>query len=505
MILATPMLILATAAVAAGAAGPEAPRQRVAIEWTAPTGRTIPVMEGESLQMALDTARPGDVIVLSAGAVYVGPFHLPRKPGDSWILIRTSTPDRELPAEGRRVGPADAVRMARLQSARESVIFAEPGAHHYRFFGIEMSPSAGAFLQNVALIGNQESRPGEQPHHIIFDRCYLHGDPELGSRRGIALNAAHSAVIGSWLSDFKEEGADSQAIAGWNGTGPLRIENNYLEAAGENLMFGGADPAVHDLVPSDIEIRRNRIAKPLRWMKGAEGAGDPRWSVKNLLELKNARRVVIEGNRFERNWAQAQNGFAILFTVRNQDGSAPWSVVEDVRFANNLVMQAGSGVNILGRDDAAPSGKMRRIAILNNVFSGIDASRWGGSGTLFQILQGTEELRIEKNTAIHTGATIVAEGEPHRGFIYRANLTSKNAYGIIGTGTAPDAPTINAYFPGALIEKNSRFTGNRIPVLPPSAGAPGPGADLAAVCAALAAEDRPPAGCDSLTSFILRE
>src|SRR5439155_6309552 len=96
------------------------------------------------------------------------------------------------------------------------------------------------------------------PHHIVFDRCYLHGDPTKGARRGIAMNSRYAAVIDSYLSDFKEVGADSQAIDGWNGPGPFKIVNNYLEGAGENVMFGGTDPSIADLVPSDIEIRHNR-------------------------------------------------------------------------------------------------------------------------------------------------------------------------------------------------------------------------------------------------------
>ena len=59
--------------------------------------------------------------------------------------------------------------------------------------------------------------------------------------------------------------ADSQAINGYNGAGPFTIENNYLEAAGENVLFGGADPAVTNLVPSDIVLRRNHLFKPLEW------------------------------------------------------------------------------------------------------------------------------------------------------------------------------------------------------------------------------------------------
>ena len=45
----------------------------------------------------------------------------------------------------------------------------------------------------------------------------------------------------------------------------LSIINNYLEAAGENLMFGGSPSAIPNLVPTGIEIRRNYLYKPLRW------------------------------------------------------------------------------------------------------------------------------------------------------------------------------------------------------------------------------------------------
>ena len=42
--------------------------------------------------------------------------------------------------------------------------------------------------------------------------------------------------------------------------------------------------------------------------------------VKNLLELKNARRVTIDGNLFEYSWSSGQAGYAIVFTPRNQEG-----------------------------------------------------------------------------------------------------------------------------------------------------------------------------------------
>ena len=38
-------------------------------------------------------------------------------------------------------------------------------------------------------------------------------------------------------------------------------------------MFGGADPAIEGLVPSDIDMRHNHLAKPLRWRTGTPGCG----------------------------------------------------------------------------------------------------------------------------------------------------------------------------------------------------------------------------------------
>src|SRR6185369_1567191 len=147
-----------------------------------------------------------------------------------------------------------------------------------------------------------------------------------------------------------------QAIAGWNGPGPFTITNNYLEGSSENVLFGGADPSIPNLVPSDIVLRGNLIAKPQAWRT-------ERWQVKNLFELKNARRVTIDGNVFEYNWEAAQAGPAILFTVRNQDGRCPWCQIEDVTFVNNILRHVAAGFSILGFDDNRPSRQTQNIVI----------------------------------------------------------------------------------------------------------------------------------------------
>jgi len=436
-----------------GARPPELPRQRVDTAEAFQRQRTIRVPAHGDLQEALDQARPGDWIALDDGATYEGSFRLPRKEASGWIVITGTSSDARLPPPGQRVNPSHAPAMPKLVASSGSVIVTEPAAHHYRFVGIEFGPTHGTFLRDLVQLGLNHTNVDAVPHHIIFDRCYLHGDPQKGTRRGIAMNSGNTAIIDSYLSDFKEAGADSQAVAGWNGPGPFKIANSFLEAAGENVLFGGADPSIPDLVPADIEIRGNHLAKPLRWRAGSRDFEGTQWSVKNLFELKNARRVIIEGNVFEYNWPQSQNGFAILFTVRNQDGAAPWSVVEDVTFANNIVRHVASAINVLGRDDIHPSRRTARIAIRNNLFVDV-GGQWGG-GRLFQLLDGTSDISIDRNTALQSDSLLFGgDHAPHTGFVFQDNIALHNRYGIIGSGTATGRSSLDRYFPGALVRRN---------------------------------------------------
>jgi hypothetical protein len=270
----------------------------------------------------------------------------------------------------------------------------------------------------------------------------------------VILNSAESAVVDSYVADCKIVGYDSQAVVGWNGPGPFKILNNYLEGAGENLMFGGADSAAPELSPADIEVRHNHFVKPLTWkIDDPLYAGTP-WTIKNLLELKNARRVLVDGNVLEHCWAHGQSGFAILLTPRNQDGSAPWSAVEDVTFTNNIVRHSAHGLDILGQDNHFPSQKVRRIVIRNNLFEDVGPVHWGGAGRLFQIRDGAEDVIIEHNTAFHTGSLIVADGLPNRGLVFANNILQVNLYGITGNGRGLGIPSLDAHFLGYRFENN---------------------------------------------------
>jgi len=357
--------------------------------------------------------------VLQAGATFTGPFTLPNKTsGSDWIYIRSSAYS-SLPAPGTRVSPSIESNMPKIVATSGGVyaITTVANSHHYRFVGIEIKPVPGNFVYNLINIGNGETSPALLPNNIVFDRCYIHGDPSAGGRRGVAMNGASVAVIDSYVSGFKEAGADSQALWFGNSPGPIKIVNNYLEAASENVLFGGSDPKITNLVPSDIEIKRNYFYKPLSWIGQSI-------NVKNLLEFKNAQRVLVERNVFENNWAAAQVGFAILITPRNQDGTAPWSVTKDITFQYNKLFNIGSGFNISGDDDLHESQRTTRILIQHNT---IEVNGLGGAdGRMFQILGGPTHLSINNNTGFCTGALSMADGMPKTDeFDFKNNIVTK--------------------------------------------------------------------------------
>lgn len=459
---------------------------------------TYNVPAGGNLQAYIDAAQYGDVLFLPAGATYVGPITLRYKPNsqpfrESYITIMSAA-YQSLPPRGTRVTPAHAGAMPKIVSPGfgAPAVKTEPGAHHYRLVGIEITfqtanacgvsaEDLGSYpcVLNLVDLGSYYSNQdtmSEVPHHFEIDRCYIHGLPGVYLKRGIELNSAFTDIVNSYISEVHAQGQETQAILGWNGPGPFTIVNNYLEASGINLMFGGATPSIPNLVPSDIQIRNNHFHKPPSWREG-----DPNftplphppgvvnhWSVKNLFELKNARRVMVEGNILENSWVDAQVGYAVLFTVRGEGGAAPWATVEDVQFTNNIVRHAAAGMQILGRDCANNvCSTTKRITVRNNLFDDINSTRWnGGYGALLVITEGADRVTFDHNTVFQNGNVLVADGAANTNFVFTNNIALHNDYGIHGSGTSPGNNAIATYFPGGDFRRNI-ITGANPAVYPP--------------------------------------
>jgi hypothetical protein len=403
---------------------PQLPQIYIDTTFNLPQGATWKAHTSTDFTNALNAANPGDTIVLDAGTTYSGNFTLPVKSNANhqWIYIISSALN-SLPAPGTRVNPTtDAANMPKIATPNVSpAITIPPGASNYRFVGLEMTsvstqgchPSVNCFSYQLIYMAGKPAQG--LPDSITVDRCYLHGSPTQDVREGIIANGSNIAVVDSYISDIHESTIDSQAIVAYFSPGPIKIVNNFLSATTENVLFGGAGGASNPWVPSDIEIRNNWFYKPPEW--AAVGVTIPpnnQWKEKNLLEFKNARRVLVDGNTLENTWVSGQTGFAVLFTVRTgQSGNL--AVVDDITFTNNLLKNVTSGFSTLYQDDSCGKppyqqctnlGETKRILVYNNLILFRDPhlpgtpANWG-----LQLDPGMTDFVFQNNTTVPAAGT----------------------------------------------------------------------------------------------------
>lgn len=438
----------------------------------APPTRTIfvPLMMG--LQAAVDAAQPGDEIRLAPLSVgYDGPILLRRKPsGDDEITIRPDVRDSELPPTSVRVDNPNAFTPYNTAFAvirprvNEYGILCEPGAANYRLLGLKiLSPGLGGTCIGIGDWDPMPSTIEQQPHHITIDRCWCDG--QLAAKRGIAANGHDLIIINSIVDNVVKAGQDAQAIAITQGS-TILISANYLRASGETVIIGGDDPKIPNYVPSDISVLYNTIGKDPMWQ--TMFAGD----YKNCFELKNARRVKVRYNVIEHCWADSQDGTAVLFTVRNQGGHAPWSTIEDVEFAFNIIRHCASAISILGHDDEAiskgVSGTLTNLHIHDNLGYDIGrkelATKLTGERDVtfaFSLNNGPVNVTIEHNTMLGVYSTLMKlspgkQSTPCVNLQVRANVFSEGKYSIAADSLAPGTPSWSF----SVVDAQSKFDGN---------------------------------------------
>lgn len=400
-------------------------------------GNTITVRRGGDFQAALNQAKSGDTILVEAGATFIGSFILPKKTGNEFITV-TSSRYAELPKEGIRVNPKDAALMPKIltHGKNDPVLKTAEGAHHFRFIGIEFSvnkPEDDSW--KLIYIGDDTQNKIEQvPNNIVFDRCYIHAHPQQRGvvRSGVSINGSNIEILNSYIADFRLPDNEGHGIVAWNAPGPFKIVNNYIEASGINVLFGGA-MAQKGMNPADLEFRRNHLFKPLEW-RG-------KYQVKNLFELKDMRRALIEDNVLENNWGSAQDGTAILLTPASHQSGAD-TRVEDIVFRSNIIRRTANAIVMTGRDygdQNSPANLVQnsRIRFENNLFSEVQNKYGEGSTGRFLMLvsgPGPNDLTFDHNTIENQGTLIYFEGGPVNNLIFTNNIANHNEYGVFGSG-----------------------------------------------------------------------
>jgi hypothetical protein len=469
-------------------------------------GSIISVNAGGNLQTALNNASCGDVIELEAGATFSGPFVVPAKNCNvnQWIWI-TSSSANLLPAQGTRAtpcyagvsalegrpqyscnNPQNVMATVQMAVAGNGPFKLAPGANFYRFVGLQVTRPAGTPGTAVLVYAQGTA------DHIIIDRSWLHGAQQDETNAGVNLSGmTNAAVIDSYFSDFHciavtGKCTDAQAINGGvsdTQDGPYLIQNNFLEASGEAIMFGGG-PATE--TPTDIEILGNHFWKPFQWQPGntpfVGGTNGRPFAVKNHLELKNAVRVLVDSNLMENVWGGfSQTGVAILLTPKNQHSGhsnvCSKCAVTDITIRYSQVSHAGGGIQMAtalsgnGRNGAAALAGTR-WSIHDMVFDDLSAEKYTGNGAVFAILNTWKKNALNTVTINHVtafpdsttnmmyiGNTV--KTAPMYGLVFTNNLMTTARYPVWNTGgkdscAAKDVPvtTITKCFTTQTFQSN---------------------------------------------------
>jgi hypothetical protein len=333
---------------------------------------------GLALQDALDAAQEGEVLVLAAGAQFLGPFVLPVVPGASPsapVILQSSALDR-LPATGGRVDPSMASLMPQLlfpsQAGSNRTGFASnpyescgcinfaDGASHWQLIGqVTCQYNDPWSWFGLVLIGNNEPAAaprggpltartvgglgpkimfstgqttlGQCPRNILVDRCYIHGPADLVAgydasgnslsqlKGGIELHADTATVQGCYISGIMGNGFESHGIFCANGPGNYHILNNYIECSCENFFCGGAYPQLGDessnFTVENVTFQFNHLKKPLGWSKWDPSYDGNHWLVKNLFELKAGNNWLIDSNILENCWGGQSDQLGWAFVL----------------------------------------------------------------------------------------------------------------------------------------------------------------------------------------------
>ena len=374
------------------------------------------------------------LVTLKAGETFTGNYTLRAKPCNQYVKIR-STGLSALPGD-TRVGPSQVASMAKLvgsTSSTSSVIrtVQASGTGYWALEGIEIvHPASVSVAPNYVytLVGLPEDSSGENqpaltPHHIKIDRSYIHGiDTTDGPARCIGAHGRNIEITNSYISNCKvvSTASDSQGIFIQNGQGPFYISNNYIEAAGENILIGQGPgySAIPWLTQRFAFIQGNYSYKRREW-KCSKAAGVPTWTpclpgekrqntstsqwyqcdvggaswsttttpipamvqVKNHYENKEGQGVWYRGNVVDGNWnagatcaGQLGNNFLI-----NQSDTVQLNVRDITIDSNNVKYgQIFMSTGYFGTSaDVFTSG----VTVTNNLQESIATDLYGSNGT----------------------------------------------------------------------------------------------------------------------------
>ncbi len=317
-------------------------------------------------------------------------------------------------------------------------------AHHLRFIGLEVTsvrlPPEPLWLQlSVDPLRRQQGSlfnslvsQSERNQYIVWDRCWIHGQSDRSRQwLGFVLDGANVAVVDSVISDLfvwsgTEPGslaseAESTAFFIAKGPGPIRIENNYVEAGGISFYVPSDRCCSALSEPNDGIVRRNTFHVGDEWRFGSTKFAGKKIVVRHLLELKQGRRWLIEGNVFDGTFSTVNQAAAIALTPRADRGYfLVNSITEGIASMNPLFgycptdVQIGDWVTVLGSNNPEHETGWRVLNVENDActltLEGPGGNSTGGNLQIMTNRRSVTDINVRSNVFKNVASGIVIIG-----------------------------------------------------------------------------------------------
>jgi hypothetical protein len=306
-----------------------------------------PLSTADQLNEALASCAEGATLVLAKTLVYHQPLTLPKS-----VTLQSET-----------YAAAQTTRMTMSEPAPSFLSGIEARVDNYALLGLAISGT-----DTIGVVGGKGG---------VWDRCRLLGDTTLGAHRAFWWTGSQSFIRRCIVDDVFRPDQDTQAICGWDCDGAgLVVEDCGLNAAGQAIMFGGADAASSARIPKAIRITKSQLGKQPAWVG--------KYQCKCAFEVKCAIDVTMEGCDLQYGGInQGQGYYLIVVTPRNQDGGAPFTCITNVEIAHCTGSHASGVANMLGKDNVYPSGRLDGFNLHDCTFTDLDGSLGAGRVFLF--------------------------------------------------------------------------------------------------------------------------
>jgi hypothetical protein len=318
---------------------------------------------------------------------------------------------------------------------------------------------------------------GSNTSRNIIDRCIFKGASEWPNRQisSVNLTASRSAIVDSRIEAMKMWSSVNPASGSWEYStfgqreayavfisrgNVQKIHGTFIECQGICVFAEEESTGVK----SDLTLTRNHFYNNPVDMAGGPQSNGLYYRRRQHFELKQGKRVWLDGNTFEGGWVDATPaGAALIFTPRASVAPAAQSYISDITITNNTIKNSCSGIGISGHDETNyPTGFLSsRFKIANNVFHDLDCYKFVSNpsltgGTIVQgyavVLFGPmEDITFDHNTVLdgrgRQPAAIQYFYGKHEGLNITNNLLThnhQNGAGLLGAnGNFGNLPAVS--------------------------------------------------------------